>query len=42
MRKEDNYPMWKALQTRAGKAMLKVHNPKQVAIPVFDDDDLDF
>ena len=36
------YPMWKALQTRAGKAMLKVYKPEKAPIPEFDDLDLDF
>lgn len=36
------YPMWKALQARAGKAMLKVHKPEKAPIPEFDDLELDF
>ncbi len=36
------YPKWKALQARAGKVLLKVHKPEKVAIPEFNDIDLDF
>jgi hypothetical protein len=35
------YAMWKGLQGRAGKVLLKFHNPKKGAIPQFDDTDLD-
>lgn len=30
------YPKWKAMQARAGKALLKVHKPEKEAIPTFD------
>jgi len=30
------YPKWKAMQARAGKALLKVHKPEAEAIPTFD------
>ena len=33
MKKEDNYAEWKALQARAGKALLKVHQPENAPIP---------
>jgi len=36
------YPMWKALQARAGKVLLKVHKPEKAPIPEFNDLDLDF
>ena len=36
MKKEDNYVGWKALQARAGKAMLKLHQPEEAPIPAFD------
>jgi hypothetical protein len=38
---DDKYTYWKGLQTDAGKVLLKVHKPKQAAIPTFDDKDLD-
>lgn len=41
MRKEDQYAMWKTMQARAGKALLKVHKPEKAPIPEFDDMDLD-
>ena len=41
MKKEDNYPFWKAMQARAGKALLKVHKPGKAPIAGFDDLDLD-
>jgi hypothetical protein len=41
MDKDDNYVGWKALQARAGKALLKFHNPTTVPIPTFDGLDLD-
>ena len=41
MKKEDNYYGWKALQVRAGKALLKVHKPEEEAIPDFDPLELD-
>ena len=41
MKKEDNYYGWKALQARAGKALLKVHQPEAAPIPGFDPLDLD-
>lgn len=40
MGKDDHYYRWKALQARAGKALLKFHKPEKEAIPTFDD--LDF
>ncbi|MCH7224673.1 DUF6288 domain-containing protein [Haloferula sp. A504] len=36
MRKEDKYYEWKALQARAGKAMLKLHQPEEAPIPTID------
>jgi len=30
------YPKWKAMQARAGKALLKVHKPEAAPIPTFD------
>ncbi len=30
------YPVWKAMQARAGKALLKVHKPESAPIPTFD------
>jgi HEAT repeat protein len=36
MNKEDHYTEWKALQARAGKALLKVHKPETAPIPGFD------
>lgn len=36
MKKEDNYYGWKALQARAGKAMLKLHQPEAAPIPTID------
>mgnify|MGYP002622065131 CR=1 FL=1 len=36
MRKEDKYYEWKALQARAGKAMLKLHKPEEAPIPTID------
>ncbi|MFT5857862.1 MAG: hypothetical protein ACI8XO_005124, partial [Verrucomicrobiales bacterium] len=41
MKKEDNYVGWKLLQARAGKVLLKVHQPETVPIPGFDPLDLD-
>lgn len=41
MRKEDKYYEWKALQARAGKAMLNLHKPEEDAIPDFDPLELD-
>jgi len=41
MAKEDKYTVWKALQARAGRALLKVHKPGAAPIPGFDDTDLD-
>jgi hypothetical protein len=41
MRKEDKYFGWKDLQSRAGKALLKLHNPATVPIPTFDPLELD-
>ena len=41
MKVEDKYYIWKALQARAGKALLKVHKPEAEAIPEFDSLDLD-
>lgn len=35
------YPRWKVLQTRAGKALLKLHKPGQAPIHGFDNVDLD-
>lgn len=35
------YLTWKALQARAGQALLKFHNARENAIPTFDDLDLD-
>jgi hypothetical protein len=40
MDKDENYVGWKSIQAQAGKAMLKFHKPKEAAIPVFDDKDL--
>ena len=36
MGKDDNYVGWKALQARAGKALLKFHNPESAPISGFD------
>ena len=36
MSKDDNYVGWKALQARAGKALLKFHNPGAAPIKGFD------
>ena len=36
MSKDDNYLGWKALQARAGKALLKIHQPGAEPIPSFD------
>ena len=36
-----SYPKWKALQARAGKVLLKVHQPEAEPIPTFDLLDLD-
>ena len=36
MDKDDNYTGWKALQARAGKVLLKVHQPETAPIPGFD------
>ncbi|MFZ9935499.1 MAG: DUF6288 domain-containing protein [Luteolibacter sp.] len=36
MDKDDNYVGWKALQARAGKAMLKIHQPDKAPIPTID------
>lgn len=36
MDKDDNYTGWKALQARAGKVLLKVHQPESAPIPGFD------
>ena len=41
MDKDDRYTVWKALQARAGKVLLKVHKPEAVPIPGFDPLDLD-
>ncbi len=41
MDKDENYPMWKALQARAGKALLKVHKPETAPIQGFDPLDLE-
>lgn len=35
------YPVWKALQARAGKVLLKVHQPEAEPIPTFDTLDFD-
>jgi hypothetical protein len=35
------YPMWKVLQARAGKALLKVHKPEEAPIEGFDPLELD-
>jgi HEAT repeat protein len=35
------YPMWKALQARAGKVLLKVHKPEEAPIDGFDPLELD-
>ena len=35
------YPLWKGLQARAGKVLLKVHKPEQAPIDGFDSLDLD-
>lgn len=36
MNKDDKYLEWKALQARAGKALLKFHKPEAAPIPTFD------
>ena len=36
MSKDDRYLEWKALQARAGKALLKIHQPGTAPIPGFD------
>ena len=41
MDKDDKYTEWKALQARAGKALLKFHKPETAPIPTFDGLDLD-
>ena len=41
MDKDDNYTVWKALQARAGKVLLKIHKPETAPIPTFDGLDLD-
>jgi hypothetical protein len=41
MDKDDRYTVWKALQARAGKVLLKVHQPETAPIPGFDPLDLD-
>ncbi|MFM2171430.1 MAG: hypothetical protein RI957_1659 [Verrucomicrobiota bacterium] len=41
MNKDDNYTLWKSLQARAGKALLKFHKPDAAPIPSFDNLDLD-
>jgi HEAT repeat protein len=41
MKKEDNYYGWKTLQARAGKVLLKIHQPERAPIPTFDPLDLD-
>ncbi|NNC90299.1 MAG: HEAT repeat domain-containing protein, partial [Akkermansiaceae bacterium] len=41
MKKEDKYYEWKALQARAGRALLRVHQPEKAPIPGFDPLDLD-
>ena len=41
MDKDDKYTVWKALQARAGKVLLKVHKPETAPVPTFDDLDLD-
>jgi hypothetical protein len=38
---EDNYVGWKGIQSQAGKVLLKIHKPKEAAIPKFDDKGLD-
>lgn len=40
MNKEDKYGLWKTIQARAGRVLLKIHKPKEAAIPTFDDRDL--
>ena len=35
------YNKWKTLQDRAGRALLKVHQPEKAPVPEFDDLDLD-
>ena len=37
----DRYTMWKALQARAGKVLLKIHKPEAAPVPNFDGLDLD-
>ena len=41
MKKEDKYYVWRALQARAGKVLLKIHKPEEAPIPEFDPLDLD-
>jgi hypothetical protein len=41
MDKESNYVAWKDIQARAGKALLKLHQPEKAPIPDFDPLDLD-
>jgi hypothetical protein len=41
MNKEDKYTEWKALQARAGKALLRFHQPEKAPIPGFDSLDID-
>ncbi len=36
MGKDDNYVEWKALQARAGKALLQIHKPETAPIPTLD------
>lgn len=38
---DDRYTEWKALQARAGKALLKFHKPETAPIPTFDTLDLE-
>jgi hypothetical protein len=41
MDKDDKYTVWKELQARAGKVLLKIHKPETAPIPTFDGLDLD-
>ena len=41
MKKEDKYTYWRAMQARAGKALLKVHQPGKAPLEGFNDLDLD-
>jgi HEAT repeat protein len=36
MGKDDNYAQWRALQARAGKALLQIHKPESAPIPTLD------